>query len=85
MECARCIIVSPSRGIGERVVGVVDLLELLRAGVALRAIGGDAVGVVFQGGFFVRLSYLVLICCWGELEDFVVVYWRCCWALDGAL
>jgi hypothetical protein len=82
MKCARSIVVPPPCRVGERVVRVVDLLELLGAGAAFGTVGGDAVWMVFEGGFLVCFSDLDLSCCGGELEDFVVVYWWC-WELLG--
>lgn len=41
------VVVSAASGVGEGVVGVVDLLEALCAGGAFGGVGGNAVGVVF--------------------------------------
>ena len=46
---ARGVVVSAAGGVRERVVGVVDLLEGLCAGGAFGRVGGDAVGVRFEG------------------------------------
>jgi len=74
---ARVVVLAPSTGVGQGVVGVVDLLELAGAGGALGAVGGDAVWVVFQGGFFVGVADLLLGCGWGDVEGRVVVYRWC--------
>lgn len=57
---ARYVVVSAPRGVREGVVGVVYLLEFLGAGAAFRAVGGDAIRVVFEGGFFVGVADLLL-------------------------
>ena len=41
------VVVAAARGVGQRVVGVIDLLELAGFFSALRRVGGDAVGVMF--------------------------------------
>ena len=46
---ARAVVVAAARGVRERVVGVVYLLEALCAGGAFGAVCGDAVGVVLEG------------------------------------
>lgn len=68
---ARGVVLAPPAGVGERVVGVVYGLELLCAGGALGGVGGDAVGVGFEGGFFVGIADLLLGCCGGDFEDSV--------------
>lgn len=45
----RGVVVAAAGGVRQRVVGVVYLLEALCAEGALGAVGGDAVGVVFEG------------------------------------
>lgn len=42
------VVVAAAGGVGEGVVGVVDELEAACAGVAVGAVGGDAVRVGFQ-------------------------------------
>ena len=44
------VVLAPSRGIGEDVVGIIHLLELAGAAGTVGTVGGDAVRVVFQGG-----------------------------------
>lgn len=54
--CAACegavaaggVVVAAARGVREGVVGVIYLLEALRAGGALGTVGSDAVGVVLE-------------------------------------
>jgi len=46
---ARGVVVAAPAGVREGVVGVVDLLEFLRAAGAFGRVGGDAVGVVAEG------------------------------------
>jgi hypothetical protein len=46
-EFALGVILAPAGGVREGVVGVVDYLELARAGGAFWGVGGDAVGVGF--------------------------------------
>lgn len=46
---ARGVVVAAAGGVREGVVGVVYLLEALCVDGALGAVGGDAVGVVFEG------------------------------------
>lgn len=59
MECvAGLVVVAAARGFGEGVVGVVYLLELLGAGLALGAIGWDAIGVVAEGLSVKRRQYV---------------------------
>lgn len=49
MELITChVVVSSARGIGEGIVRIVDLLELLGARLAIGAVGGHAVGVVAE-------------------------------------
>lgn len=43
------VVVAPAGGVGECIVGVVYFLEFLCAGSALGGVGGDAVGVGFEG------------------------------------
>lgn len=45
MQFALRVILAPAGGVGERVVGVVDELELVRAGGSLGGFGGDPIGV----------------------------------------
>lgn len=54
------VVVSSSRGVGERVVGVVYLLELAGACCALWGVGGDAVGVSAEScsGWVVRKMFV---------------------------
>ena len=47
MVSARGVVVAAAGGVGEREVGVVDLLEFLGAGRAFGGVGGDAVGMGF--------------------------------------
>lgn len=49
-ELALAVVVAPSGGVGQGEVGVVDELELARAGGAFGGVGGDAVRVGLQGG-----------------------------------
>ena len=60
MEGADRVVVAAARRSGEGVVGVVYLLELLRARGALWRIGGDAVRVVFQRLLLVGIANLLL-------------------------
>lgn len=48
MVGARGVVVAAARGVAERVVGVVYLLEFFGAGGAFGGVGGDAVGVGFE-------------------------------------
>ena len=56
------VVFASARGVGEGVVGVVDLLEAFCAGSAFGRFSGDAVGVVFEGCSVAYISKYVLIC-----------------------
>lgn len=56
---AREVVFASSGGVGEGVVCVVDELEFAGAGGALGGVGGDAVGVCFEGGAFVGVADLL--------------------------
>jgi hypothetical protein len=73
MPSASVVVVSPARGVRQRVVGVVDLLELLGAGLALGRVRGDAVRVVLEGALFVGVADLLLRGGWADFEQGVVV------------
>jgi hypothetical protein len=61
VELVPChVVVAASGLVGERVVGVVDLLEFLGPGLSLGTVGGDAVGVVAEGLSVRRGMMLVL-------------------------
>jgi hypothetical protein len=49
MVCARRVIVVATCGIGESVVGIVNDLEFASAICAFGGVGGDTVGVRFEG------------------------------------
>jgi hypothetical protein len=66
VEGAGFVVVFAPLGFGEGVVGVVDGLELASAFGAFVGVGGDAVGVPFQGGLFVGGADLFLGGCWGD-------------------
>jgi hypothetical protein len=53
------------------------LLEFFGALGAFGRVGGDAVGVVLQGGFFVGIADLLLGGFGVDVEGGVVVYGRC--------
>jgi hypothetical protein len=53
------------------------LLEFLGALGAFGRVGGDAVGVVLQGGFFVGIADLLLGGFGVDVEGGVIVYGRC--------
>lgn len=63
MVDACCIIVAAAGGVGERVVGVVNLLEFAGALDTFGGVGGYAVGVCPQG-------------CSGEVSVIVTENWR---------
>ena len=73
MEGARSIVVSPPAGVGEGVVGVVDLLELAGAGGPLGGGDGNAIRVRLQGGALVGFADLRLGGRGRDVEDGVVV------------
>lgn len=73
---ARGVVLAAAGWVRERVVRVVDGLEALRAGAALGGVCGDAVRVVFQGGFLVGVADLLLGCFGVDGEGGVVVL---CW------
>lgn len=78
--CACGVVLAAARGVGESVVCIVDGLEALCAGCALGRVGGDAVRVVLQGGFFVGIANLLLGRFGVDVEDLVVVLR--CWAMS---
>lgn len=79
------VVLATARRVRERVIGVVDLLELAGAGGSLGRVGGHAVRVVFQRCSLVGVADLFVGCCRGDVERGVVVYERVCWiALVGA-
>lgn len=47
-EGAGLVVFAAAGRVGEGVVGVVDLLELLRSGWSFWGVGGDSIGVGFQ-------------------------------------
>lgn len=65
----RDVVFMPPSGVGEGVVGVVYELEFAGAGGAFGGVGGDAVGVRFEGGAFVGVADLLLGCGGGDVED----------------
>lgn len=71
------IVVAAPRRVAQGIVCIVDLLEAFCAGGALGGVGGDAVGVVFERGFFVGVADLLGGCFGIDFEDFVVVC--SCW------
>lgn len=66
---AREVVFSPPGGVGEGVVGVVYELEFAGARGAVGGVGGDAVGVRFEGGALVGVADLLLGCGGGDVED----------------
>ena len=71
MVLAGGVVVAAARWVGESVVGVVDLLEFLGAGSALGGVGGDTVGMGFEGLLFVGVADLLLGCFGGDIEDHI--------------
>ena len=63
------VVVAAPRRVRERVVCVVDLLELFGARGAFGGVGGDAVRVGLQGRAFVGVADLLLGCIGGDGED----------------
>lgn len=49
------VVFAASRRVGKCVVGVVDDLELARAGCSFGRVGGDAVGMCLQSGSVIRV------------------------------
>ena len=50
MEGTCSVVVASSRGVGKRVIGVIDALEFSGPRWTLGGVGGDSVGVGFEGG-----------------------------------